>query len=111
MANSTRTGVSIPFFAPDERQHRRNIADWAQWANQGHLANVGNVTLGASTVSTVVADSRVSVNSWVGLAPRTADALSAQPTVFVSTVMDGTFTITHSSSVSTTKTFKYALLG
>lgn len=111
MAASSQAGVSIPTFQPDETKHRRDIAQWAQWINQGHLADVGSVTLNSGAVSTDVVDARVSINSFVGFMPRTANALSAAPTLFVSTIANGGFTITHNNSASVDKTFRYALLG
>lgn len=111
MPASAQAGVSIPTFQPDEIRHRRDIAQWSQWVNQGHLQDVGNVTLTPSTVSSVVVDSRISINSFVGFMPMTANALSAAPTLFVSTIATGSFTITHGNSASIDKTFRYALLG
>lgn len=111
MAASAQAGVSIPFFEPDEKRHRRNIAAWAQWVNQGHLANTGVVTLGTGTAATVVTDSRIGINSVVILQPSTSEGLSAAPTVYVSTVSAGGFTIVHSSTVTTGKSFRFALLG
>lgn len=111
MPASAQAGVSVPVFQPDETRHRRQIADWSQWANQGHLANVGNVTLTASTVSTDVVDARVSINTFVGLQPQTANAASAVPSVFVSTITNGSFTLTHNNSASVDKSYRYSLLG
>ena len=111
MAATSQAVVSIPIFQPDEKRHRRDIAQWSQWVNQGHLSNVGNTTLVASTVSSVVVDARVSINSFIGFMPMTANALSAAPTLFVSTIATGSFTITHASSAAADKTFRYALLG
>lgn len=111
MPTTADASVSVPVFQPDEERHRRKIADWSLQANQGHLQCVGNVTLAASTVSTTVADSRIGINSFVGLMPMTANALSAGPTVWVSTIGTGTFSLTHGNSASVDKTFRYCLLG
>lgn len=111
MAASAQAGVSIPFWEPDEKRHRRNISQWAQWINQGHLANVGSVTLAAGTASTILSDARIGINTVPILQPATANALSAYPTVYVSTISAGGLTITHSSTAAADKTFRYALLG
>lgn len=111
MAASAQAGVSVPAFQPDEIRHRRDIAVWAAWINQGHMQNTGSVTLAVSAVSTIVADARTSINSFIGFMPITANALSAMPTVFVSSQSAGGFTITHASSASTDKNLRYALLG
>lgn len=111
MPTTADAGVSVPVFQPDQERHRRKIADWTLQANQGHIQCVGNVTLAASTVSTDVVDSRVGINSFIGLMPMTANALSAGPTAWVSTIGSGTFTITHANSATADKTFRYCLLG
>lgn len=107
---NTAGGVSIPTFQPDGTRHRRDIAQWAQWANQGHLACKGSVTLAAGTTTTTVTDARVSVNSIVMFSPRTANAAAAKSTMLIS-VTDGAFTITHANTATTDRTFDYALLG
>ena len=111
MAATAQAGVSIPSFQPDEIRHRRNIATWAQWVNQGHLQNVGNITLVASSATTAVVDARVGVVSFIGFMPLTANALSAGPTVWVSSQSAGGFTITHANSASVDKSFRYSILG
>lgn len=110
MADAT-AGVSVPIFQPDEKRHRRDIAQWTQWANQGHLQNTGTVTLRASQTTTTVTDERVSVNTVPLILPTTSSAAAAVPTTWVSTVTTGSFIITHSSTAAVDKTFRYALLG
>lgn len=107
----TDAGVGVPAFQPDQERHRRNIVNWAQWIMQGHLANTGTVTLTPSAGTTTVTDERVGLNSVPILQPATANALSAQPTVWVSTITTGSFTITHANTATADKTFRYALLG
>lgn len=111
MALSAGSGVNVPYFQADEQRHRRKIAEWSKQVNQGHIECIGNLTLAASTVSTTVSDPRVSLTSWIGLSPTTANALSAEPTVWISTYGNGTFTLTHASTASSDKNFRYAVLG
>jgi hypothetical protein len=111
MTTSAGSSQLVPTFQPDEKHHRRRIATWAVEVNKGHIQNTGSVTLAASTLSTSVADSRVSPFSFIQFMPLTADALSAQPTVRVSAQTTGGFTIAHSSSASITKNFRYCILG
>lgn len=111
MTASAQAGVSVPVFQPNDQFHRRQIAQWAQWVNQGHLANTGLATLSTSVLSTVVLDSRVSINTVPILQPSTANALSAAPAAYVSTISAGGFTITHASSNAADRIFRYALLG
>lgn len=107
----TDAGVGVPSFQPDEKRHRRDISVWAQWVNQGHLANVGSVTLRTSQTTTVITDDRVSINTVPLLTPTTANAAAAQATTYVSTVTNGSFTLTHASTTTADRAFKYALLG
>ena len=111
MAASAQAGVFVPTFEQDEMRHRKKIASWAQWVNQGHLANVGNVTLAANAATTVVTDSRAGLNTYVGLSPTTAKGASAQSTCWISAFGKGTFTITHANTATATKSFRYCLLG
>jgi hypothetical protein len=110
MPSSAQGGVSVPSFEPDEIKHRRRIAVWAGSVQQGKINCTGQATLQAGTVSTTVADARVGINTVVILAPATAKALSARPTVVVSTVTRQSFTIAHSATAAVNKTFRYALL-
>jgi hypothetical protein len=111
MSQSAGSGQLVPYFRADEQHHRRVIATWATEVNKGHIQNTGTVTLGTSTAQTVVVDSRASPFSFIAFMPLTAKALSAGPTVRVSSQTNGTFTITHGNSVSNVKTFRYCLLG
>lgn len=111
MVASTNAGVGVPGYQPDETQHRRNIAQWCQWVNQGHLSNTGTVTLTANAATTTVTDSRVSLNSVPVLQAATANAASAVAATYISTVTNGSFTITHANNATADRTFKYALLG
>lgn len=111
MPTSANAGVIIPTFQLDEQKHRQKISEWAKQVNQGHIKNVGTLTLAPSTVSTTVADARVGGSSFIGLSPTTANAASAVSSVFVSTVGVQTFTLTHASTASVDKKFTYCVLG
>jgi hypothetical protein len=45
------------------------------------------------------------------LTPTTANAASAIAATYISTITNGSFIITHASSASVDRTFRYALLG
>lgn len=111
MGLSAGSSVTVPYYQDDEKRHRRKIAEWSKQVNQGHIPVVGNVTLAALTAATVVADGRVGAQSYIGLEPTTAKGLSAAPTVYVSSFGDGKFTLAHSTSIATTKTFRYVVFG
>ncbi len=68
------------------------------------------VTLRASQTTTVVTDPRIYSTSWLGFDPRTANARSALFSMYVSSISNGTFTITHTNTATTDRTFILAIL-
>lgn len=79
----------------------------------GRSNAVGKVTLALSVGTTSVADKNCAVGTTPILTPITANAATevGNGTMFVSTVANGSFTITHANSTTTGRTFLYALLG
>jgi hypothetical protein len=79
----------------------------------GRSNAVGTVTLAVSAATTVVTDKNCAAGSVPLLTPITANAATevGNGTMFVSAVANGSFTITHASSVTTGRTFLYALIG
>lgn len=108
---ASSVGAPVPHFQPGEKAHRLAISNWSIQVQQGKIPVVANVTLAANTVNTVVSDARVGLNSYVGLSPTTAKGASAQATCWISAFGKQTFTITHSSTGATTKSFRYCVLG
>lgn len=111
MTTSAGTRLAPSGFIPDEKQHRRLIAQWMREAHQGHLANTGTVTLGTSTAATSVVDFRVGPNSFIGLMPTTANAASAIAATYISSRSAEGFTIAHASNATNDRTFVYCVLG
>lgn len=89
----------------------RNFALAIQQLYQGRSYAIGTVTLTASATSTVVSAPNCAAQSAVFLSPSTADAAAALASTFISSVGQGTFTITHASAASTDRTFAYVALG
>jgi hypothetical protein len=79
----------------------------------GRSNAVGTVTLAVSAAATVVTDKNCAAGSTPLLTPITANAATevGNGTMFVSTVANGSFTITHANSATTGRTFLYALIG
>lgn len=104
---------SVPFYQPDEDQHRRRIAEWANQVMGGKLNNVGTCTLTGGVASTSVVDARVGVNSFIGFTPTTANAASelGAGTMYLKSTMKGVFTIKHANSASADRTFDFCILG
>jgi len=108
--------VSYPNVPPvhaDAVEHRRQIATRLNQVLLGRLNNTGTVTLGTSVASTDVADRKVSANSVILLTPSTANAATeaGSGNMYVSAVTAEQFTITHTNSATTARTFSYAVLG
>lgn len=113
MTTSAGSRLAPPSFQPDEKQHRRLIAQWEREAHQGHLGNTGNVTLMTGTAATVVTDFRVGAFSVIGFMPTTANAAAelAAGSMFVSSRSAQGFTITHASTTTADRAFAYSILG
>lgn len=100
-------------FLSDQIQHRRAIALWEREAHQGHLGNVGSITLSINVATTPVTDFRVGPNSFVGFMPTTANAAAeiGGGTMYVSSRSAEGFTITHANTATADRAFVYAILG
>lgn len=111
MPASAGTRLAPSSFLFDEVDHRRAIANWEREAHQGHLGNVGSVTLRSGTVSTVVTDFRVGPGTVIGLMPTTANAAADLVTTYISSRSAQAFTITHANAATGDRTFAYSVLG
>lgn len=78
---------------------------------KGRANNVGEVTLTASVTTTTITDTRIKSQMKIFITPSTANAAAALTNVYVSTVADGSFTLTHSSTATTDRTFDYIFHG
>jgi hypothetical protein len=79
----------------------------------GRSNAVGTVTLATGSATTVVADKNCAVGSTPLLTPTTANAATeaGNGTMYVSSIVNGSFTITHANSATAGRTFLYALHG
>lgn len=78
---------------------------------EGRSNAVGSVTLTASTTTTVVPTDTSGDGSVILLSPRTANAAAALATTYVSSIGNGTFTLTHANNAQTDRTFGYVAIG
>lgn len=92
---------------PAHNQAERTINELLK----GRANNVGEVTLTESVTTTTTIDTRIKSQMKVFLSPRTANAAAALTNVYVSSVDDGSFELTHSSVASTDRTFDYIIHG
>jgi len=79
----------------------------------GRSNATGAVTLATSASSTVVTDANCAADSVPLLTPATANAAAevGNGTMYVSSVANGSFTITHANSATAGRTFLYVLQG
>jgi hypothetical protein len=79
----------------------------------GRSNAVGSVTLAAGSSTTTVTTANCAQNSTPILTPASASAAAevGNGAMYVSAVTNGSFTITHTNSATTGRTFLYALLG
>lgn len=89
----------------------RQIAEAFRFHGEGKLDCQGDVTLGASTTTTVVTDVRVGPQSNILLGAMSATAKAVDPYVKVADIGEETFTITHGSAADTDMAVRYSVLG
>jgi len=84
-----------------------------QQLGAGRSNAVGTVTLTVSAATTTVTDNNCAVGSVPILVPTTANAAAeiGNGTMYISSVANKSFTITHANSATTGRTFLYALHG
>lgn len=111
MTTSAGSRLAPSSFVNDDKQHRRAIAVYLHEAHQGHLGNVGTLTLAVGTAETVVADFRVGPSSVIGLMPTTLNAAAAIPSTYISSLSAEAFTITHANTATADRAYSYSVLG
>jgi hypothetical protein len=79
----------------------------------GRSNAVGRVTLATGSATTTVTTSNCASGSTPILVPASVNAAVevGNGTMYVSTVANGSFTISHANSATTGRTFLYAILG
>lgn len=100
---------------PDEKEHRRKLAQAVNQALSGKLNAVNEVTLTAGAASTTFTDDRLSVNSFIGLMPRTANAAAelGNGTLYIADAgrLSGSAVITHANNAQTDRTYTVLIIG
>ena len=107
------TRQNVPVVHADGAEHRRQIAVVLNQVLLGRLNNTGSTTLATSAATTVVTDRKVAASSRIFFTARTANAAAelASGNMYVSAVTGESFTITHTNSATTLRTFDYAIFG
>lgn len=82
-----------------------------QQLEQGRLNVTGTVTLTPNAGVTVVKAANCGAASKVFLTPATLDAAAALASTYITSVANGSFTISHLSNAQSDRIFGYACLG
>lgn len=85
---------------------RRLIDSVIQLVEGRHNA-FGEFTLTPSATTTTVSHPNCSLDSQPQFAPHTANAAAAVATTYISAIFQGGFTLTHSNSATTDRTFGF----
>jgi hypothetical protein len=107
--------VDVELDNPDERQHRRKLAERQADISRGRTNNVLTVTLAANADSTTVTDARIAYCSALLFSPTTASAAAeiGAGTLYVSETgrVNGSVVISHANNAQTDRTFKMVVVG
>lgn len=109
----TQGHSSVPPMLPDEKQHRRLIAQRLNQLSQGRMDCTTDVTLTASATTTTLIDSRIGYSSAIipAMAMSSAGATALAAGIWVNGVQNGQATLNHASNSATTQTIRFAIIG
>ena len=101
----------VPPMLPNEKEHRRQMAQAINNQLGGKLNAVTQITLTPSSTTTTLTDARIGAYTAIVLVPLTADAAAALSGLYVSSQTNGTATLTHANTASVDRTFNVLLIG
>lgn len=109
----TTSFPGIPKLLPDEKEHRRQIAQMLNdRVNRGKFNCTISVTLAVSpATTTTLTDERIGYTSYVDFMPTTASAATAKQSIYVTNLIKGSLTINHAANAATDQTFVAVILG
>jgi hypothetical protein len=104
--------MSGPTLSGEERDLARIVFAIRQ-LTEGRSNAAGTFTLAANAASTTVPAPNCGVGSTVLPFPKTANAAAeiGNGTMFIGTVSNGSFVVTHANNAQADRTFMYAALG
>lgn len=106
------TGYSpVATWLPDEKLHRRLIAELVNRLLGGKMNCTLEVTLTHSATTTTITDSRIGGSSHFSFCPLTANAVTSLGSLYVSARAKGSAILTHASSANTDQTFSIGIFG
>lgn len=102
----------VPKLLPDEKEHRRQIAQMLNdRVNKGKFNCTVSLTLTPSATSTTLIDERIGANSFLDFMPQTANAALAKSSIYVTNQAKGQCTVNHASSANVDQNFNVVILG
>jgi hypothetical protein len=104
--------MAISTISQDERDLSRIVFTVRELAN-GRNNSVGSFTLAANAASTTVTATNCGAGSSVHVTPTTSNAAAElkNGTMFIGTVSNGSFVVTHANNAQTDRTFMYTAHG
>lgn len=96
---------------PNEKVHRRQLAEAINRHNNGKFNCAISLTLNANATTTTLTDYRIGSSSVLSFMPQTADAAGALTSLYVPVQQNGSATINHASTSATDKTFNVGIFG
>lgn len=103
--------MSVPVKHGDLPEWLRQVAIEVNRILRGKTENGGSFTLDDGSTTTDVADTRVGINSKIIITPTSSTAAAEYGTIYVSATTKEQFTVTHSNTADTDKTFNYIIVG
>ena len=108
---ATSSYKTVPLSVPDQSVHLRRLSLALNNTIAGKINSTGSATLTASATTTTLTDERIGSGSIILFMPTTANASTAYANLYVSARIEGSATLTHSSSANTDQTFGYVIFG
>ena len=101
----------VPVVHPDEKEHRRFLADGVNRALSGLTNNVAELSLKKNQVSTTISDQSAGPDSYIDLMPSSKNGGVALTTWYIASRMSGSFVISHVSTSTSDCTATYVIFG
>lgn len=101
----------LPELATNDPNHVRRVVENQNRQNGGKINVTAAVTLTENAATTTLTDARLSVQSFVGLMPLTANAAAALATTHVTTRLSGSCVLNHANNAQTDRSFTVLIIG
>ena len=103
--------LNVPLTNPDTKAHTRQCAITINNVMDGKINSTGEITLTASSTTSILGDARIGLNSVILFMPRSANGRTALNTLYVSARASGSATLNHASSSNNDQNLSYVIIG